>query len=118
MDLAAKLQLKGGQRLESVLLPESIKVDLGKVDSTGESDQDAALIVFVIDCDTLEQQRMRIVAAAAINRLTWVSYPKWGQLGTDLNRDSFAALLKTSGIQPVRQIAINDVWTALRFRPG
>jgi hypothetical protein len=118
MDLAAKLQLRGSQHLESVLCPESIRADLREVESTGESDVGAALIVFVIDCDTLEQQRTRIVEAAAINRLTWVSYPKSGQLGTDLNRDSLAAVLKTSGIQPVRQIAINDVWTALRFRPS
>jgi hypothetical protein len=47
-----------------------------------------------------------------------VCYPKSGQLGTDLNRDSLAALLRTSGIQPVRQVAIDEVWSALRFRPG
>jgi hypothetical protein len=29
-----------------------------------------------------------------------------------------AALLVENGVQPVRQIAIDDVWSALRFRPG
>jgi hypothetical protein len=43
---------------------------------------------------------------------------KPGQLGTDLNRDSLAALLAEGGVQPVRQIAIDAVWSALRFRPG
>jgi hypothetical protein len=47
-----------------------------------------------------------------------VSYPKSGQLGTDLNRDSLAARVSTGGIQPVRQIALDDVWSALRFRPA
>ena len=47
-----------------------------------------------------------------------VAYPKGGQLGTDLNRDSLAATLKTHGIQPVRQVALDDVWSALRFRPA
>jgi hypothetical protein len=50
--------------------------------------------------------------------LTWVAYPKAGQLGTDLNRDKLAALLKADGVRPVRQIAIDDVWSALRLRPA
>jgi hypothetical protein len=50
--------------------------------------------------------------------LAWVAYPKAGQLGTDLNRDSLARLMIERGVQPVRQVAINEVWSALRFRPG
>jgi hypothetical protein len=72
----------------------------------------------VADRSSLETHRATIIDAAAKDRLTWVSYPKAGQLGTDLNRDSLAALLAQSGLQPVRQISIDDVWSALRFRPG
>ena len=35
-----------------------------------------------------------------------------GKLGTDLNRDILAASLAAAGIQPVRQIAIDEVWSA------
>jgi hypothetical protein len=118
MDLAAKLQLKRGQRLEATLARESIASDLEEINSTAASEEGPALLVFVTDRSTLEEQRAQIVAAATSDRLTWVSYPKSGQLGTDLNRDSLAALLSTSGIQPVRQVAIDEVWSALRFRPG
>jgi hypothetical protein len=118
MDLAGKLQLKSGQRLETTLAPESIAPALAKINPTARSDEEPALLVFVTDRSTLEEQRDQIVAAAASDRLTWVSYPKSGQLGTDLNRDALAAVLKTSGIQPVRQVAIDEVWSALRFRPG
>ncbi len=38
--------------------------------------------------------------------------------GTDLNRDSLWELLSGDGIRPVRQIAIDDTWSALRFRPS
>ena len=41
-----------------------------------------------------------------------------GQLGTDLNRDVLAALLTGQGVQPVRQVAIDGTWSALRFRPA
>ena len=57
-----------------------------------------------------------IVKAAASDRLTWVAYPKSGQLGTDLNRDTLAASMIEHGVQPVRQVALDDVWSALRVR--
>lgn len=40
------------------------------------------------------------------------------QLGTDLNRDVVWELLGDRGIRPVRQVSIDDVWSALRFRPA
>jgi hypothetical protein len=47
------------------------------------------------------------------------SRPPWGaQLGTDLNRDILRESLADRGVQPVRQIAIDQVWSALRFRPA
>jgi hypothetical protein len=124
MDLAAKLQLKPGQGFECVRVPDALAADLtGLTGSTakkkaGHDDHPKALIVFAADCSVLEKQRAKIVKAASADRLTWVAYPKAGQLGTDLNRDTLASLLEESGIQPVRQIAIDDVWSALRFRPG
>ena len=48
--------------------------------------------------------------------VAWVAYPKAGQLDTDLNRDVLAGLLRARGVAPVRQIAIDDVWSALRFK--
>jgi hypothetical protein len=118
MDLASKLQLKGGQRVEGILVPESVAPELSACTSKGGDHEKPALLVFVADRSALEERRTQIVEAAAKDRLTWVSYPKSGQLGTDLNRDSLAALLSTSGLQPVRQIALNEVWSALRFRPA
>jgi predicted DNA-binding antitoxin AbrB/MazE fold protein len=116
--LVSKLQLKDGQRVEGVLVPESVAPELTELTTEGEDHEETALLVFVADRSTLEERRTQIVEAATRDRLTWVSYPKAGQLGTDLNRDSLAALLSASGIQPVRQIALDAVWSALRFRPA
>lgn len=118
MDLASKLQLKRGQRVEGILVPESVAPELSAFTSESGDHEKSALLVFVADRSALEECRIQIVEAAAKDRLTWVSYPKSGQLGTDLNRDSLAAQLSTSGLQPVRQIALDDVWSALRFRPA
>jgi hypothetical protein len=48
----------------------------------------------------------------------WLGYPKARKLGTDLNGDSLWELLAGNGIRPVRQIAIDETWSALRFRPA
>jgi hypothetical protein len=59
------------------------------------------------------------IEAARRDRPAWIAYPKAGQLGTDLNRDSLAqAVSDLGGLRPVRQVALNEVWSALRFRPG
>ncbi len=117
MDLAAKLQLKAGQSLETVEIPESVAHQVAEFMTGGAATSEGALLVFVADRSALAQYRSRIAASGGQDRLTWVAYPKSGQLDTDLNRDALAALLTESDLRPVRQIAIDDVWSALRFRP-
>jgi hypothetical protein len=118
MELAAKLQLKPHQSLKGVGTPHSVSSELAELDNVSDDEQEAALLFFITDRAALEVHREQIVDAASRDHLTWVAYPKAGHLGTDLNRDSLAALLSESGVQPVRQIAVNEVWSALRFRPG
>lgn len=76
-----------------------------------------ALLVFIKNVDELRAKVAPAVAAARRDAITYIAYPKAGQLGTDLNRDSLWAMLQGQGIRPVRNIAIDDVWSALRFRP-
>ena len=45
----------------------------------------------------------------------WICYPKGGR--ADINRDSLWPMLTPYGLRPITQIAIDDVWSALRFRP-
>ncbi len=56
--------------------------------------------------------------AARRDKLAWIAYPKARKLGTDLNRDVLSESVASEGVQPVRQVAIDDVWSALRFRPA
>jgi hypothetical protein len=44
-----------------------------------------------------------------------VAYPKAGR--ADNNRDSLWPILAGYGLRPIGQVAIDDVWSALRFRP-
>lgn len=117
MDLDRKFQLQPGQRLLILHLPEALSSTLAELESTESNQEEPALLVFVLNRSSLEENQAQIVASASNDRLTWVAYPKSGQLGTDLNRDIVASYLTERGVQPVRQIALDDVWSSLRFRP-
>jgi hypothetical protein len=120
MDLASRLQIKPGMLVSIVAAPAGgpdLAADgaLQLADSPAEA---GAVIAFVPRRADLAVAQPAIEAARE-DRLAWIAYPKAGQLGTDLNRDSLAqAVIDMGGLRPVRQIAINDVWSALRFRPA
>jgi len=114
MDVVAKLQVPTGQGIRLVNAPTDAVPGLG-----GERGSDAgAVMVFVRSSEELARHLTVIVEAGRADRLTWVAYPKAGQLGTDLNRDRLAALLHGHGVRPVRQVALDGTWSALRFRPA
>jgi hypothetical protein len=77
-----------------------------------------ALLLFIKNSDELRAKVAPAIAAARRDAITYIAYPKAGQLGTDLTRDNLWVMLQEQGIKPVRQIAIDDVWSALRFRPA
>ena len=118
MDLAAKLQIKPGSRLAVVAVrPDG--PDLSELGPAVADPQTAdAVIAFVARAAELSDLAAPAVAAARDGRLAWIAYPKAGQLGTDLNRDSLAKAVIELGVQPVRQVALDAVWSALRFRPA
>jgi len=48
----------------------------------------------------------------------WFAYPKGtSKIKTDINRDSIRVTGEEFGITTVTAIAIDDTWSALRFRP-
>jgi hypothetical protein len=46
----------------------------------------------------------------------WATYPKAGQLDTDLKREVVWDCGHAVGMRPVSQIAVDEVWSALRFK--
>lgn len=45
----------------------------------------------------------------------WVAYPKANR--ADVNRDTLWPILGEYGMRPIGQVAVDEVWSALRFRP-
>jgi hypothetical protein len=114
VSLASKLQIKPERSVAVVNAPGDVDLGVGGAQPATAD----AVILFVRNKSELVNKRDPVVNAARDDRLAWVAYPKAGQLGTDLNRDVLRESLAADGIQPVRQIAIDDVWSALRFRPA
>jgi hypothetical protein len=114
VDLSKKLQLAPGQSVAVRTAPPD--VDLGNLALDPEG---TAVLVFVrMQADLDGPDGAAALAAAVADRLSWIAYPKGGALGTDLNRDRLAAEATERGAQPVRQVAIDGTWSALRLRPA
>ncbi|NIP82920.1 MAG: hypothetical protein GWM90_28315 [Gemmatimonadetes bacterium] len=111
-DLSEKLQL-GDRGMRVINAPEGMVLDLPA--ATGPND---GVLVFARTRAELDAHAEPALSAARADRLAWIAYPKAGQLDTDLSRDRLWDALEGRGVRPVRQIAIDGVWSALRFRPA
>jgi hypothetical protein len=89
-------------------LPESVNV-------VGELAEATTAVVFADDAgslrDILNTHRDQIAQPGIL----WVAYPKGNR--TDINRDTLWPILTEYGMRPIGQVAVDDVWSALRFRP-
>ena len=88
---------------------------MGKVIS--RSITSGGVIVFVKRRAGLAAKVAPAVDAAKRDLLSWIAYPKGGQQQTDLNRDILREQLLRLGVEGVRLVALDDVWSAMRFRP-
>jgi hypothetical protein len=114
MSLAKKLNLKPGMTVRVIGKPSGVDLDDVR---TGATPKEDAVLLFVKSVADLDAKGAPAIDAAREDRIAWIAYPKGAQLQTDLNRDILWKHLQKHGIQGVRQISIDDVWSALRFRP-
>lgn len=111
--LASKLNLKPGMKVRVVGKPSD--VNLAGV-ATGSARAEA-VIVFVKTLAEVASRAGPAIDAAKEDRIAWLAYPKAGKLDTDLNRDILWRHMLGKGIQGVRQVALDELWSAMRFRP-
>lgn len=75
-------------------------------------------LVFVRTCAQVAEQAPAAVAVMAPDGKLWFAYPKKSskKYTSDLSRDAGWEPLGELGFEGVRQVAIDDDWSALRFR--
>ena len=114
MDVTAKLQIKPGQTVAALAGACEVPPFAPPDNPPAEPGDADAVVAFARNKAELDSVAAPAIEAARQDKLAWIAYPKAGKVGTDLNRDILAA----RGVQPVRQVAIDETWSALRFRPA
>jgi hypothetical protein len=120
--LYEKLNLKPGHHLYLMNGPADYTIDLPDdiaLVEVASAEMPADVVhLFVRNRAELDQHLAGATERVKDGGMLWVSYPK-GSSGveTDINRDSLADLVIAAGWRPVRQVAVDEVWSALRFKP-
>ncbi len=122
--LAAKLQIKPGQSLAVLNAPEGMSATLAAalpeitVSASAAGKVDGVLL-FVHNLAETGRMLDSAIEAVAQDGLLWIAYPKGSSgVATDLNRDRLWEAVEPSGWRPVRQVALDETWSAMRFRPA
>jgi hypothetical protein len=90
----------------------TVQRDLRNVDQIGFS---LAFVTKQKEVDTLGKA---IAKKAEGDAVVWFAYPKGSskKYKSEINRDSGWKILGEAGFEPVRMIAIDEDWSAVRFR--
>ena len=116
--IAEKLQIKPHTTVW-VSDPARIALLTPLPDGVRESDRPATASVAVVFADDAAAVRSTLEKHAAdLGKpgVFWVAYPKGN--ATDVNRDSLWPIVADFDMRPNGQVAIDDKWSALRFRPN
>ena len=112
--LRDKLQLGYGETLEVLDAPPEVAPEVS--DLAGP--ETAGVLAFVTSSEDVARHATALAQAAAdADGLAWAAYPKKSSaVESDITRDHGWEALSAEGLRPVRQVAIDDTWSALRFR--
>jgi hypothetical protein len=122
--LARKLLIKPGHRVLALNAPEhyrSLLSPLAEGVQISEEPEDGSFdVVHAFAGNQAELERVAPTALQSVKPggIVWFSYPKQAsKVQTDISRDTGWDVLERAGWRPVTQISVDDVWSALRYRP-
>jgi len=119
-----KLNLKEQKHILVLNSPQSFEPELKALrgvavlrdlKNAGEIEFSLAFVTQQKEVDTLGKA---IGKKAAGDAVIWFAYPKGSskQYESEINRDSGWKILGDAGFEPVRMVAIDEDWSAVRFR--
>ena len=124
--LFAKLQWKGQVPVFVLDAPASFAPELAAMSdvriTTSEPSGDAQdmpfVLAFVTTRDRVADIATLVARCTSGDAVVWLAYPKLTskRFSSELNRDKGWEPLRAAGFDTVRQVAIDDDWSALRFR--
>lgn len=126
MELLKKLNHKNQSEILLINPPESfelIKAEINKIIEVNEDLEGNKPLLFVLAFFTKKSEIREVTEKLMkkVNKvsLVWLCYPKKSSKNykSDITRDTGWEIMGEYSYEPVRQIAIDDDWSALRFRP-
>jgi hypothetical protein len=122
--LWAKLNLKDQKEIAILNAPDSFAAELEALGGIRVHrrivgvEELTFVLAFVVTKAELDKVAAAVVSKASGDALLWFAYPKGTskKYQCDFNRDSGWDILRKSGFDTVRQVAIDADWSALRFR--
>ncbi|HSN74115.1 MAG TPA: hypothetical protein VL334_03360 [Anaerolineae bacterium] len=119
-----KLNLKDQAEIVVLDAPASFEPEIAALEgvavrrSVDEVEQVQFSLAFVTRQAQIDQVAAQIAQKMDGDAVVWFAYPKGSskRYQCDFNRDTGWAALGAAGFEPVRQVAIDADWSALRFR--
>lgn len=120
----AKLNLKDEREILVLAVPQSFEAELEGLPDVavlrdfGQAAKIRFFLAFVTRQVELDRISREAAAKAEGDALLWFAYPKGSskRYACDFNRDTGWHVLGAAGFEPVRQVAIDEDWSAIRFR--
>jgi hypothetical protein len=124
MNTFAKLNLKDQTDIVILNAPESFEPEIASLKgvTVRRSMADAKQVDFSLSFATKQKEvdaLAKIVARKTTgDAIVWIAYPKKSskKYTCEFNRDSGWPSMGEAGFEPVRMVAIDEDWSALRFR--
>jgi hypothetical protein len=114
--IADKLGFKPGKRAWMLDVPGNLRKIIGLPTERPDGEVDL-LLGFAVDVAALGALADHMLPIYKRGGAFWVAHPKKsGSIRSDLSRDAGWDRLTREGMIPVTQIALDDDWSALRFR--
>jgi hypothetical protein len=122
--LFKKLNVGEHRTIHVLNAPASFKKELGQLDGfnikrrVAAKDTTGFAIAFCVTQSELNVASSKFIKAANGDAVLWVAYPKGTskKYQCEFNRDSGWAILAAADFETVRMVAIDEDWSAMRFR--
>jgi hypothetical protein len=120
----AKMNLKDHKEIVVRHAPDSFEREIAALDGVSvrrtlsASSRVAFGLAFVITQADVDTVAPRLARAAEGDAVIWFAYPKGSskKYSASINRDRGWEAMGQAGFEPVRMVAIDEDWSAVRFR--
>jgi len=115
--VAERLQVKGQRRLAVLEAPKPVDSRIGVSNARATAEHADVVVLFTRNQEELDDKLAPLLRKLKEGVILWIAYPKLtSTLAADLNRDLLAKRVARLSLAPVAQIAIDEDWSALRFK--